>query len=29
MVIDLTNRALHIAWGNPCVNPYHTFYLDA
>jgi len=29
MVIDLTARALHIAWGNPCTNPYHTFYLDA
>ncbi len=29
MVIDLTARAMHIAWGNPCVNPYHTYYLDA
>jgi isopenicillin-N N-acyltransferase like protein len=29
MVIDLTARAIHIAWGNPCVNPYHTYYLDA
>lgn len=29
MVIDLTARVMHIAWGNPCINPYHTFYLDA
>lgn len=29
MVIDLTTREMHIAWGNPCENPYHTFHLDA
>jgi len=29
MVIDLTARAMHICWGNPCVNAYHTYYLDA
>jgi isopenicillin-N N-acyltransferase-like protein len=29
MVIDLTSRAMHIAWGNPCVNGYHTYYLNA
>lgn len=29
MVIDLTARAMHIAWGNPCVNASHTYYLDA
>lgn len=29
MVIDLTARAMHIAWGNPCTSQYHTFYLDA
>jgi isopenicillin-N N-acyltransferase like protein len=29
MVIDLTSRAMHIAWGNPCVNAYHTYYLNA
>ncbi len=29
MVIDLCARAMHIAWGNPCANPYHTYYLDA
>ena len=29
MVIDLTTREMHIAWGNPCENPYHTYHLDA
>jgi isopenicillin-N N-acyltransferase-like protein len=29
MVIDLTARAMHIAWGNPCDNPFHTYQLDA
>lgn len=29
LVIDLTARAMHIAWGNPCENSYHTYYLDA
>lgn len=29
MVIDLTSRAMHIAWGNPCVNTHHTYYLNA
>jgi isopenicillin-N N-acyltransferase-like protein len=29
LVIDLTARAMHIAWGNPCENAYHTYYLDA
>ncbi len=28
MVIDLTAREMHIAWGNPCRNAYHTFHLD-
>lgn len=28
LVIDLTARTMHIAWGNPCVNPYHTYHLD-
>lgn len=27
LVIDLTARVMHIAWGNPCANGYHTFYL--
>jgi len=29
LVIDLTARVMHIAWGNPCSNAYHSFYLDA
>jgi isopenicillin-N N-acyltransferase-like protein len=29
LVIDLTVRQMHIAWGNPCENPYHTYHLDA
>lgn len=29
LVIDLTTRALHIAWGNPCANSYHTYHLEA
>jgi isopenicillin-N N-acyltransferase-like protein len=28
LVIDLTARAMHIAWGNPCENQYHTYYLE-
>jgi len=28
MVIDLTAREMHIAWGNPCQNGYHTYHLD-
>ncbi len=29
MVIDLTSREMHIAWGNPCQNTYHTYHLNA
>jgi isopenicillin-N N-acyltransferase-like protein len=29
MVIDLTTREMHIAWGSPCENPYYTYHLDA
>lgn len=29
MIFDLTARVMHISWGNPCANRYHTFYLDA
>ena len=29
MVIDLTAREMHIAWGNPCQNGYHTYHLNA
>jgi isopenicillin-N N-acyltransferase-like protein len=28
LVMDLTDRTMHIAWGNPCCNGYHTFHLD-
>jgi len=28
MIIDLTTRAMHIAWGNPCENLYHTYFLE-
>lgn len=29
MVFDLTAREMHIAWGNPCQNKYHTYALEA
>jgi isopenicillin-N N-acyltransferase-like protein len=29
LIMDLTSKAMHIAWGNPCENQYHTYYLDA
>jgi isopenicillin-N N-acyltransferase-like protein len=29
LVIDLTSRAMHLAWGNPCQNSYHTYHLDS
>jgi isopenicillin-N N-acyltransferase-like protein len=28
MVMDLTAGVMHLAWGNPCQNPYHTFHLE-
>jgi len=28
LVIDLTAREMHIAWGNPCQNNYHTYHLN-
>jgi isopenicillin-N N-acyltransferase like protein len=28
LVIDLTTRSMHVAWGNPCINAYHTYYLE-
>jgi isopenicillin-N N-acyltransferase-like protein len=28
LIIDLTAAAMHIAWGNPCENQYHTYYLE-
>ena len=29
LVIDLTAREMHIAWGNPCQNAYHAYHLNA
>jgi isopenicillin-N N-acyltransferase-like protein len=29
LVIDLTAREMHIAWGNPCQNQYQTYRLNA
>lgn len=29
LVIDLTSREMHMAWGNPCQNTYHTYHLNA
>ncbi len=28
LIIDLTARAMHVAWGNPCQSQYHTFHLE-
>jgi len=28
LVIDLTSREMHVAWGNPCQNTYHTYHLN-
>ncbi|MCC7119287.1 MAG: hypothetical protein IT310_12245 [Anaerolineales bacterium] len=29
LVIDLTAREMHLAWGNPCQNQYYTYRLNA
>lgn len=29
MIMDLTARVMYLAWGNPCQNHYHSYYLDA
>jgi isopenicillin-N N-acyltransferase like protein len=29
LVMDLTARQMHVAWGNPCENQYHTYQLDS
>ncbi len=29
LVIDLTSREMHLTWGNPCQNMYHTYHLNA
>ncbi|MHC1784368.1 MAG: C45 family autoproteolytic acyltransferase/hydrolase [Anaerolineaceae bacterium] len=28
LVMDLTTRQMHVAWGNPCQNSYATFQMD-
>ena len=28
MIIDLNARTMYLAWGNPCANHYHSYYLD-
>jgi isopenicillin-N N-acyltransferase like protein len=28
LVMDLTARQMHVAWGNPCENQYHTYQMD-
>ncbi len=28
LVIDLTTRQIHAAWGSPCANPYFSYQLD-
>jgi isopenicillin-N N-acyltransferase-like protein len=28
LVIDLTERVMYLAWGNPCINQYYPFYLE-
>jgi isopenicillin-N N-acyltransferase-like protein len=28
LVMDLTARVLYLAWGNPCENQYHTYYME-
>ena len=29
LIIDLTAKAMHVVWGNPCMNNYHTYYLES
>ena len=29
LVIDLTAKAMHFVWGNPCKNNYHVYYLES
>lgn len=28
MIIDLSARVMHLAWGNPCASQYHTYHLE-
>ena len=29
LIMDLTSRVMHLAWGTPCCNSYHPYYLSA
>jgi isopenicillin-N N-acyltransferase like protein len=29
LIMDLTERSIHLAWGNPCQNKYETYYLGS
>lgn len=29
LIIDLTAKAMHFVWGNPCQNNYHIYYLES
>ena len=29
IVFDLTACEMHVVWGNPCANPFHTYHLNA
>lgn len=29
LVMDLTLRQMHVSWGNPCINKYHTYQLES
>lgn len=29
LIMDLTEKTLHLAWGNPCQNQYSTYYLES
>jgi len=29
VIMDLTAREMHLAWGTPCINPYNTYSLNA
>jgi len=29
LIIDLNSRLMHVAWGNPCLNSYNIYHLDA
>jgi isopenicillin-N N-acyltransferase-like protein len=29
LILDVTSRSIHLAWGNPCVNHSQTYFLEA